>query len=73
MRLARLDIAPELLGEILPMMPTTMRIIGSEDTRQNGVVRLVVDVTATGERGGDWQGLVTINGATKTATFGPRP
>ncbi len=69
--LARLDVAPELLGQLMAVLPGSIRIIGSEETNMNGVVRLVLDVTGTGERGGYWSAIWKIEGSVVTITFGP--
>lgn len=70
MRVAYLDVAPELLGQFLALLPSTMRVIGSAEARD--VVRLAIDVTNTPHVGGPWIATVTIDGASLTAKFGPR-
>ena len=71
MRLARLDVAVELLPQCLALIPPSIRISRSDRSEVEGVVRLVLDVTNTGEPGGEWTCLVKVDGPRLTAAFGP--
>lgn len=71
MTLAWIDVAGEMLPQLLGMLPKTIRIAGSE-TRRDGVVRLVLDVTATGiPVGGEWIGMFSVAGAKFSVEFMP--
>lgn len=66
---ARVDIAAEILASVLPLVPSTMQLMGSMDGAAPGVVRLMFDVTDTGLPGGEWTGTMTHKGATLIAEW----
>lgn len=70
---ARIDVVVELLTEILLVMPRTITVAGSADPHPHmrGVVRLILDVTATGLRGGDWRATIHDDAGRRTVSFGP--
>lgn len=68
---AFVDFAVEVLPAMLPMIPQTMRLIGSLPSPSESVVRLEFDVSVTGLAGGHWTGTVRVDGASQTVTFGP--
>lgn len=67
---AVLDVAVELLAHIPAMLPGTIKIVGSAPST-GGVVRLVLDVTHTGAKGGQWTATVEDDGRSRWITFGP--
>jgi hypothetical protein len=72
--LAFLDVAPEMLRDCVNLIPSTIKIVGSEASPLGSVaVRLRLDVTATGNpTGGEWIGVFTVQGARFTIDFMPR-
>jgi len=68
-----LDVKVELVATIFAFMPGTIRVVGSQASGFVGELRLVLDVSATGQPGGRWKATVHDVGASRRVTFSPWP